>query len=286
MTRAVPESARPGPPPGRPAPRLVATDLDGTLLRSDGSISDRTRAALAGARSRGIEIVATTGRPPRLVHALAEQLDGNVGTAVCANGALVVDLATGAILEHSPIPPRLAGPLVERLRAALPGILFSFELGLEWAREPEYHSTFHPPLAPRHADALELAREPVTKLLGRHPTLPFAEVLAAARTACGADAVATTAGATVVEISAAGVTKASALARLCAARGVAPAEVIAFGDAPNDLELLAFAGRAVAVANAQPAVLEAVLSAGGATTAANDDDGVALVLERLGRPGR
>lgn len=256
-------------------PRLLAIDLDGTLLRSDGTVSERTQAALEGAHARGVEIVVTTGRPPRLVHAVAATIrSGDV--AICANGAIVLDLRTGAVLDHRPIAPAAARRLVEGLRAACPGILFSVELGLDYAREPAYLTTFNPPPAPRYADALELVEEPVTKLLGRHPTLPFAEVLAAARRIGGDDAVATTAGGTVVEISGAGVTKASALAAHCAELGIAPEEVIAFGDAPNDLELLAFAGRAVAVANAHPDVL----AAADEVTASNDDDGVALVVER------
>ena len=270
----------PGPGPAGAPVRLVATDLDGTLLRSDGTVSARTRAALALARARGVEVVASTGRPPRLVAALGEQLGGSVDVAVCANGAMTVALGAGGavagVLEHHPLAPPLTQRVVAGLRAALPGILFTFELGLDWAREPAFQEAFRPPPAPRLADALELAAEPVTKLLARHPSLPFDHVLATAQAVCGGDAVATTAGGPTVEISAAGVTKAWALARLCVGRGVAPAEVLAFGDAPNDLELLAFAGRAVAVANAKPEVLAAVHE----VTAANDEDGVALVLER------
>lgn len=264
---------------GRLPFRLVATDLDGTLLRSDGTVSERSRAALALAQVRGIEVVVTTGRPPRLVEPLARSI-GAGDIAICANGAIVVDLATGEILEHRPLGKGVASRLVEGLRAACPGILFSFEFASDFARETAYAETFRPPPAPRYGDALELAREPVLKLLGRHPSLPFAGVLAAARAIAGDAAVATTAGGTVVEISGADVTKASALAAHCAALGILPAEVIAFGDAPNDLQLLAFAGRSVAVANAHPEVL----AAAGERTASNDDDGVALVLEAaLGR---
>lgn len=265
-----------GEAPVRPLPfRLAATDLDGTLLRSDGTVSARSRAALVRARACGVEVVVTTGRPPRLVHPLVASI-GAADTGICANGAIVVDLRSGTIEAHRPLPPAVAVRVVTELRAALPGILFSFEQGLDYARELAYHETFWPPPAPRYADALELAAEGVTKLLGRHPTLPFAEVLAAAGAVCGGDAVATTAGSTVVEISAAGVTKATALADHCARLGIARADVIAFGDAPNDLALLAFAGRAVAVGNAHPDVL----AAAGEVTATNDEDGVALVLER------
>jgi hypothetical protein len=256
--------------------RLVAIDLDGTLLHSDGSVSGRNRAALARAHAAGVRIVVTTGRPPRLVYPLAAQI-GVADIAICANGAIVVELATGTVLDHRPLAGPVARRLVVELRRELPGIVFSLELGLDFAREPAYHAAFRPPPAPRYADALELVEEPVTKLLARHPTAPFAKVLAAARRIGGDAAVATTAGGTVVEISGAGVTKASALAGLCAAEGILPSEVIAFGDAPNDLALFAFAGRSVAVGNAQPEVL----AAADEITATNDEDGVALVLERI-----
>jgi hydroxymethylpyrimidine pyrophosphatase-like HAD family hydrolase len=115
------------------------------------------------------------------------------------------------------------------------------------------------------------------KLLVRHPTLPFAEVARRAREAVGEDAVVTWAGTRIVEISAAGVTKAWALERLCARLGVHREEVVAVGDMENDLAMLAWAGHAVAVANAQQNVLDAADE----VTASNLDDGVAQVLERL-----
>jgi hydroxymethylpyrimidine pyrophosphatase-like HAD family hydrolase len=127
------------------------------------------------------------------------------------------------------------------------------------------------------ADALELITGPVTKLLVRHPTMAFAEVAERARRAVGDDAVVTWAGLRLVEISAAGVTKAFALERLCRRLGIAADEVVAVGDMPNDLAMLDWAGTAVAVANATPEVLEAADE----VTAANTDDGVALLLERI-----
>ena len=117
----------------------------------------------------------------------------------------------------------------------------------------------------------------MTKLLVRHPAMDFAEVAERARRAVGEDAVVTWAGLRLVEISAAGVTKAFALERLCRRLGVAPAEVVAVGDMPNDLAMLAWAGTGVAVANATREVLDAADE----VTAANTDDGVALLLERI-----
>jgi hydroxymethylpyrimidine pyrophosphatase-like HAD family hydrolase len=88
------------------------------------------------------------------------------------------------------------------------------------------------------------------------------------------------AGPWTVEIAAAGVSKAAALAELCEELGVMPAEVVAFGDYPNDLPMLEWAGHAVAVANAHPEVLAAVTE----VTASNDDDGVAVVLDPTAQP--
>jgi hydroxymethylpyrimidine pyrophosphatase-like HAD family hydrolase len=81
----------------------------------------------------------------------------------------------------------------------------------------------------------------------------------------------------VVEVSAAGVNKAAALKELAADLGVEPDEVVAFGDYPNDLPMLQWAGRSIAPANAHPEVLARVDE----VTASNHDDGVALAIERL-----
>jgi HAD superfamily hydrolase (TIGR01484 family) len=257
--------------------RLVASDLDGTLLRPDETVSERTRASLAAARDAGITVVLVSGRQPRSLGPIAERL-GVGGIAICANGALVWDLDTGTMVDASPLAADLAARLVESLRRAIPGVLFAVELEGGFGREVGWSEGLGA-VAPEalEADALELITGPVIKLLVRHPTLPFAEVAERARAAIGDDAVATWAGLRLVEISAAGVTKAFALERLCQRLGIVPAEVVAVGDMENDLPMLAWAGTAVAVANAAPEVL----AAADEVTAANTEDGVALLLERL-----
>src|SRR4029453_6227639 len=127
------------------------------------------------------------------------------------------------------------------------------------------------------ADALELITGPVTKLLTRHPEMDFAEFTERARQAVGEDAVVTWAGLRLVEISAAGVTKAYALERLCRRLGIDAAEVVAIGDMPNDLAILAWAGTGVAVANAQQSVLDIADE----VVPSNVDDGVAVLVERI-----
>ena len=257
--------------------RLVASDLDGTLLRPDETVSERTRAALAAARDAGITVVLVSGRPPRSLGPIAERI-GVGGIAICANGALVWDLDTGTMVDSSPLAADLAARLVRTLREAIPGVLFAVELEGSFGREAGWSDGLVAvPPAVLEADALELIGGPVIKLLVRHPSLPFAEVAERARAAVGDDAVATWAGLRLVEISAAGVTKAFALERLCRRLGIDAGEVVAVGDMPNDLAMLAWAGTAVAVANAAKEVLDAADE----VTAANTEDGVALLLERI-----
>jgi Cof subfamily protein (haloacid dehalogenase superfamily) len=257
--------------------RLLASDLDGTLLRPDETVSDRTREALAAARAAGITVVLVSGRPPRSLGPIAERI-GVGGMAICANGAVVWDLDSGTMVDWSPLAAELATKLVHALRQAIPGALFAVELETGFGREAGWSDGL---VAARpdtlEADALELISGPVTKLLVRHPTMAFAEVAERARAAVGDDAVVTWAGLRLVEISAAGVTKAFALERLCRRLGIAASEVVAVGDMPNDLAMLDWAGTGVAVANAVPEVLDAADE----VTAANVEDGVALLLERI-----
>jgi HAD superfamily hydrolase (TIGR01484 family) len=257
--------------------RLVASDLDGTLLRPDETVSDRTRSALAAAKQAGITVVLVSGRPPRSLGPIAERI-GVGGIAICANGAVVWDLDAGTMLDYSPMAADLATRLVGALREAIPGALFAVELERGFGREAGWTGGMvAAPPDVLEADALELITGPVTKLLVRHPGLPFAEVAERASQVVGDDAVATWAGLRLVEISAAGVTKAYALERLCDRLGIDASEVVAIGDMANDLPMLDWAGTAVAVANATEAVLEAADE----VTAANVEDGVARLLERI-----
>ena len=250
--------------------------MDGTLLRPDASLSERSRAALGRARASGIRVVLVTARGPRSVRVLAAEL-GLDGSAICSNGAIVLDLASGEVVRTLPLGTEVAARLVRELRARLPGILFAAE-SEEIALEPGFAAwEWNPPPGTRYADGLELVTEPVAKLIVRHDTHALEAIAEAARELAGDDAAVTIPGPWTVEISAAGVSKAAALAELCAELGVAPEEVVAFGAYPNDLPMLEWAGHAVAVANAHPDVLRAADE----IAASNVDDGVAAVLERL-----
>ncbi len=267
-----------------PAIRLIATDLDGTLLRDDKSVSERTVAALAAAERAGIEVFFVTGRPARWMDVVSAHVHGH-GLAICANGAAVVDLHSGGtFLEVRPLERPVALDVVQALRAAAPGTSFAVELTTGIHYEPEYPPFFLDPGA-TVATAEKLlfeetpgAAAPVLKLLAQHPELDPDAFLATAREAAGHLASFTRSSPTaLIEISGLGVSKASTLAHCCAERGITPAEVAAFGDMPNDIEMLSWAGRSFAMGNAHPDVIAA---ASGRTTG-NNEDGVAVVIERL-----
>jgi Cof subfamily protein (haloacid dehalogenase superfamily) len=259
-------------------PTVVATDLDGTIVRSDGTISPRTRAALQSASAAGATVVVVTGRPPRWMHDIADRI-GHAGLAICANGALVYDLHTETIVDAHPLGVDVARELVTALRAAIPGLGFAVEtVDSEFGHEPAYRPRWATDGA-LVADLETLLSRPLAKLLARHEGLDSDELLARARAAVG-DTTATMTHSSrdgLLEISAAGISKATTLADVVGRTGHAAGDVIAFGDMPNDLPMLAWAGRSVAVANAHPEVLAVVDE----VTLSNDDDGVAVVLERL-----
>jgi Cof subfamily protein (haloacid dehalogenase superfamily) len=257
--------------------RVVASDLDGTLLRPDLTISERTRAAIHRTREAGITFVAVTGRPPRSVRQLADRL-GLEGIAICANGALVYDLERDTVLDQTPLAAELALRIVRGLRAAAPGVVVAWEDAEGFGREPGWSRDPMEPVGESElGDPFALLTAPVIKVLACHPELDFDELAERARVVVGDEAVITWSSREVVEVSAAGVTKAYALERVCGRLGIGPEEVVAVGDMPNDLAMLAWAGRSVAVANAAPEVL----AMADEVTAANTDDGIALLLERL-----
>ncbi len=258
------------------APRLVASDLDGTLLRSDGTVADRTREALARVEQSGSLFVMVTGRPPRWMAQVAQEA-GHRGLAVCANGALVYDLHTEQVVQDFRIDGATTMQLVRSLRSQVPGIAFAVEKGHDgFGRESAYvprYDTAELVVAPIE----ELVEPGVVKLLARVEGTPSDDLLAQAREVIGELAECThSSGDGLVEISAAGVSKASGLAVLAQEWGVDAADVIAFGDMPNDLPMLSWAGRSVGMGNAHPDVLALVDE----VTATNDEDGVAAVLER------
>lgn len=266
------------------APRLVATDVDGTLLGDAPVPSPRVSGVLARMAAAGVPLVLATGRPPRWVPPVTHAL-GVQGLVVAANGAVLYDADADLLLHTATLDPPEVGVVLELLREAVPGCGLAVErVGAAADGRPteEFVSETgdeHGWFSPDHLKvaASEMASQPVIKILARNPEWTSEEMAATAAPLVD-DLVDITFSFSrgLIECSARGVTKAAGLALAADRLGVAAADVVAFGDMPNDVAMLRWAGHGVAMANAHPEVLEAADE----ITASNVDDGVASVLER------
>lgn len=258
-------------------PQMVVSDMDGTLLDAAGRVSARNAAALSRAADAGARVVIATGRP---VCWLGPVIDaGFTGTAVCMNGAVVYDIAAGRIVSSVMLQPAVMQGFVTGLDdLALDYALAVERVGISaqdfWAEAHYVHpwddGEYH------RAERTELLSGPAAKLLVRYGA-ESASLLDTARGAAR-DQVQVTYSSDdgLIEVAAAGVTKGAALSVLAEQWGIEAAFVVAFGDMPNDLEMLAWAGMSVAMANAHPDVVAVAREVGGHHAA----DGVAAVLER------
>lgn len=260
--------------------RLVASDLDGTIVRHDGTMSVRTLAALAACEARGIGVVFVTGRPLRWMPPIT-QATGHRGVAILGNGALVYDLGREEVVDVRALAAQTVLDAVAALRAVLPAAVFALETLAGYRREPAFmphHEAAREALAGPLEDLL--ADDPVVlKVLCRDESSRADPMLALARPALVgiAEPVHSDPRGSMLEIAAPGVSKATTLAVLAERRGLSPADVVAFGDQPNDVEMLHWAGRGYAMADGHP---EAIAAADDVAPPCAQD-GVAQVLERL-----
>jgi Cof subfamily protein (haloacid dehalogenase superfamily) len=254
---------------------VVATDLDGTLLRDDGRVGDRTRDALRRADAAGLCVVVVTARPHRFVTEVAGlHLHG---LAICANGAMVVDLSTGVPISRSLLAVDDAAAIVTTLRRLVPGIAFAVETEDWFGHEPAYRPQWPAPVGSPVAPVEDLLDRGALKLLGRHADL-HVDQLAEFTRAIGERAsvtCSTTSG--LLEIGPSGVTKASTLQALVGSLGLTAADVVAVGDMPNDLPMLSWAGVGAAVANAHADLL----AIADLVVPSNDDEGVADLIDAV-----
>ncbi|MFE7811413.1 HAD family hydrolase [Streptomyces sp. NPDC057433] len=258
---------------------LIATDLDGTLLRGDDTLSDRSLAALALVARAGVRHLVVTGRPAPRVRPLLDDL-GSTGLAVCAQGAQVYDAGTDRLLWSVTLDRELAETALGKIEAEV-GELYAAvdQNGADGLTLIESGYLMpHPTLpAVRVERRDDLWARPISKVLLRHPELTDDALAAAARAAVGSLATVTMSGPGTVELQPCGVTKATGLALAAEHLGLDPGRTVAFGDMPNDIPMFDWAAHGVAMANAHPE-LKAVADE---VTTSNEDDGVAVVLERL-----
>ncbi|MEV6954602.1 HAD family hydrolase [Streptomyces sp. NPDC051183] len=259
--------------------RLIATDLDGTLLGGDHvTVSERTREALAHATAQGAAHIIVTGRPVMLCKDVLDSLDYR-GLAVCGQGAQVYDAGEHRLLTSVDLDRQRVGIALAKIEAEVgPLFLAAERSGLDGATvyAPGYMDGFDLGLGRLESEE-ELWRTPLSRVYIQHPTLAD-DVLVEAARRCGAGLVdVVLAGAGIVELLPPGLTKATGLAVAAELLGMRAQETIAFGDMPNDIPMFRWAGHSVAMSAAHDD-LKAVADE---VTAGNDEDGIALVLERL-----
>ncbi|WP_448852607.1 HAD family hydrolase [Corynebacterium sp. 335C] len=270
------------------APLLVASDIDGTLLDSRDRVRPRLRSAIGRMIRAGTPLVLATGRPARWMTPVLRQLPVRP-MCVCANGAVTWDSYRDVVTSFRGLDPEAQARAVELAREALAG-----RGGVGVAAERPGRTSVDPPeelfVVARdydHAwdpmghdlvDEAEVISAPATKLLLRNSAMTSAEMLELVAPAIPPDLAHVTYSVPegLLELSAPGVTKRRGLEEMAELVGADASRVVCFGDMPNDIEMLRWAGLGVAMGNARPEVKEAADE----VTAANDDDGVARVLER------
>ena len=263
--------------------RMIVSDLDGTLLLPDKSTSARTRRAIAAAQDAGILVVAATGRSvidmPKVLPAQLRDL------AVCSNGAVVYNAADDTVLAERPIAAEVCAALIESLLDLAPDTRFATltRSGYDLLPGPGYLGLMEPGNHGRNPEDLDevpmsgLSAQPAVKIIARHGELPLETLFELCEQVARVGVLPTTSSMQFIEISAAGVSKASTLELLAAEHGFTADEVLAFGDSANDREMLGWAGHGVALANGTAPAL----ATADEIAPANTDDGVAVVIERL-----
>ncbi|WP_018566280.1 HAD family hydrolase [Streptomyces sp. PsTaAH-124] len=257
--------------------RLIATDLDGTLLRSDESVSPRTREALAAVTAAGAAHIVVTGRAAPWTRHVLDDL-GYRGLAVCGQGAQVYHAGEHRLLTSVTLDRQLAGVALAKIEAEVgPLYLAASRDGLdgEVLVGPGYAVTGTLPATPL-TDASELWSAPLNKIYIQHPTLSDDALAEAAHRAAGGFVSVTMAGEGIVELLPLGLSKATGLSLAARRMGLKPADTIAFGDMPNDIPMFAWAAHGVAMANAH----EELKAVADEVTASHEEDGIAVVLER------
>ncbi|MFE7192861.1 HAD family hydrolase [Kitasatospora sp. NPDC057541] len=259
--------------------KLVATDLDGTLLNSVESVSARNRAALADATAAGALHIIVTGRSATWARPVFDEI-GYRGIAVCGQGAQVYDAGEHRLLTSLTLDRRVAALAIQRIEEETgPLAVAASQDGLDGdvLAGPGYELQIGSELPVVRTAKDELLSAPVSKLYIQHPELTDDALAEAARHAAGDLVGVVMAGAGIVELLPLGLSKATGLAVAAHRLGVKAADTIAFGDMPNDVPMFGWARHGVAMANAH----QELLAVADEVTLSNDEDGVAAVLERL-----
>lgn len=261
-------------------PKLIATDLDGTIVAHYGFISDRTKIAFAAAHAAGIHIYFITGRPIRWMKEIKENF--NFGLGVCGNGALLYDFINEKVLEEWSFSVEAQLETVKRLRQVIPPVSFATEIGEHFLREKKYVPRWDIGEDNLGVDQIEeVITAPALKMLARCSDGEFSsdEMLELASKALEGIATVTHSNSTdsLLEISALGVSKGATLSRIAGRLGLTADDCVTFGDNPNDFSMLSWASRSWAMADGHPDLMKYAKF----QTDPHEEDGVAKVIEQL-----
>jgi len=261
-------------------PKLIGTDLDGTIIRDYTGVSQRTVEAFRSAHELGIEIFFVTGRPPRWMPEVKAAF--GFGNAICANGAILYDLMDDRVLEEWLMSVDEQREVVKKLREHIPNISFAVEYNNEFHHETAYIPRWdvgvdiEPVL-----NIEEKISQPAFKMLARcsNYDLTSDQMLHIAHREVGEIATVTHSNPneSILEISAVGVSKGETLAKMAARAGIGPEDAVTFGDNPNDFSMLRWAHRSWAMADGHPDTKNHAKFMAEAHT----EDGVAKVIEKL-----
>ena len=261
-------------------PKLIASDLDGTIVAHYGDITQRTIDAFRKAHSMGVEIFFITGRPPRWMPEIKEAF--GIGKAICGNGAMLYDLHNDKVLEEWLIPTADILESVKRLRAAIPQISFAVESHNYFHREKIYIPRWDVGLDNVGVDLIEdVITSPSLKLLARcsQQELSSDEMLAIATVELEGLVTVTHSNpaGSLLEISALGVSKGMTLAKMAGRLGIDASDCVSFGDNPNDFSMLEWCGRSFAMSDGHPDGRKYAKGIAGPC----EEDGVAIIIEQL-----
>mgnify|MGYP003334403292 FL=1 len=261
-------------------PKIIASDLDGTIVADYGYISDRTKAAFAAAHNKGIHIYFATGRPIRWMKEIKENFAFGLG--ICGNGAMIYDFINEKILEQWLISIDHQFEIVKRLRQEIPTVSFAVEIDEHFHREKSYIPRWDTGQDDEGESTIELVmKKPTLKIMARCSSgeLTSDEMLVHANKVLSDIATVTHSNAheSLLEISALGISKGSTLAKVSQRLGITAEDVVTFGDNPNDFSMLQWAGRSWTLADGHPDAPKYAKF----VTEPHQDDGVAKIIEQL-----
>jgi len=261
-------------------PKLIGTDLDGTIVAHYGFISERTKIAFTTAYKAGIHIYFVTGRPIRWMVEIKENF--NFGTGICANGAMLYDFINQKVLEQWLFSPESQLETVKRLREVIPLVNFAVEIDEQFHREKDYLARWDIGIDNVGVNKIEeVINKPALKMLARcgDASMSSDEMMSVATKALVGIATVTHSNSTdsLLEISADGVSKGETLSKIAARHGLTAEDCVTFGDNPNDFSMLSWASRSWAMEDGHPDLMKYAKF----QTDAHQEDGVAKVIERL-----